>query len=158
MWLLAVWYPRQIHQHVTTGRVIPKEDVSTCDYWPCDTQGRCINLWLLAVWYPRHMYQSVNTGRVVPKADVSTCDYWPCNIISITASARFVFTSSCLFMSYLRYLCLFVYSGLQPISCWVFVLFFFVLCTLCCQFLWIIYLWFPVRYSPTFSLCHEDYT
>jgi len=33
-------------------------------------------------------------------------------------------------MSYLRYLCLFTYSD-------VFVLFFFVLCILCCQFLWI---------------------
>ena len=33
-------------------------------------------------------------------------------------------------MSYLRYLCLFVYSGVQHILCCVFVLFFFVLCTL----------------------------
>ena len=61
-------------------------------------------------------------------------------------------------MSYLRYLCLFlpplvcrrvhvlftlfvfvsVYSGVQPILCCVFVLFFFVLCTLFCQFLWIV--------------------
>jgi hypothetical protein len=40
-------------------------------------------------------------------------------------------------MSYLRYLCLFACSGVQHISCCVFVLFFFVLCTLCCQCLWI---------------------
>jgi hypothetical protein len=32
----------------------------------------------------------------------------------------------------------------------VFVLFFFVLCTLCCQFLWIIQFWFSLRYSLTF--------
>ena len=32
-------------------------------------------------------------------------------------------------MSYLRYLCLFAYC----------VVFFFVLCTLCCQFLWIVH-------------------
>ena len=33
---------------------------------------------------------------------------------------------------------LFVYRGVQHILCCVFVLFFFVLCTLCCQFLWIV--------------------
>jgi hypothetical protein len=38
-------------------------------------------------------------------------------------------------MSYLRYLRLFAYSGVQYILCCAFVLFFFVLCTLCCQFL-----------------------
>ena len=37
-------------------------------------------------------------------------------------------------MSYLRYLCLLLYSGVQHILCCVFVLFVFVLCTLCCQF------------------------
>jgi hypothetical protein len=42
-------------------------------------------------------------------------------------------------MSYLRYLCLFAYSGVQHILCYVFVLFVFVLCTLCCQFLWIVH-------------------
>jgi hypothetical protein len=34
--------------------------------------------------------------------------------------------------------------------CCVFVLFFFVLCTLCCQFLWIIHVWLSLRYSLTF--------
>ena len=38
------------------------------------------------------------------------------------------------FMSYLRYLCLFVYNGVQHILCYVFVLCFFVSCTLCCKF------------------------
>jgi hypothetical protein len=38
-------------------------------------------------------------------------------------------------MPYLRYLCLFVHSGVQHILCYVFILFSFVLCTLCCQFL-----------------------
>ena len=37
------------------------------------------------------------------------------------------------FMSYLRYLCLLAYSGFQHILCCVFVLFFLVLCALCCQ-------------------------
>ena len=46
-------------------------------------------------------------------------------------------------MSYLRYLCLFAHSGVQHILCCVFVLFFFVLCILCCQFLWIVYFWLP---------------
>ena len=40
-------------------------------------------------------------------------------------------------MSYLRYLCLFAHSGVQHILCcvFVFVLFFLVLCTLCCPLL-----------------------
>jgi hypothetical protein len=42
---------------------------------------------------------------------------------------------------YLRYMCLFVYSGVQHILCGVFVLFVFVLCTLFCRFLWIVHFW-----------------
>jgi hypothetical protein len=34
--------------------------------------------------------------------------------------------------------------------CCVFVLFFFVLCDLCCQFLWIFHIELPLRYSLTF--------
>jgi hypothetical protein len=34
--------------------------------------------------------------------------------------------------------------------CCVFVLFFFILCTICCQFLWIIHFWLPLRFSLTF--------
>ena len=58
-------------------------------------------------------------------------------------------------MSYFRYLCLFVYSGVQHILCCVFVLFIFVLCTLCCQFLWIVHLLFTLRYSLTFIWKHS---
>ena len=43
-------------------------------------------------------------------------------------------------MSYLRYLCLFTYSGVKYILCCVCVLLIFVLCTLCCQFLSVEYL------------------
>ena len=53
-------------------------------------------------------------------------------------------------MFYLRYFCLFVHCGVQHILCFVFVLFFFVLCNLCCQFLWIVHFWLPLRYSLTF--------
>ena len=42
-------------------------------------------------------------------------------------------------MSYLRYMCLLAYGGVQHILCFVFVLFVFVLCTLSCQFLWIVH-------------------
>jgi hypothetical protein len=42
-------------------------------------------------------------------------------------------------MSYLRYLCLVAYRGVQHILFCVFVLFFFVLITTCCQFLWIVH-------------------
>jgi hypothetical protein len=45
-------------------------------------------------------------------------------------------------------LCLFVYSGVQHILFCVFV--FFVLSTLCCQFLWIVHFGLPLRYSLTF--------
>jgi hypothetical protein len=38
-------------------------------------------------------------------------------------------------MSYLRYFCLLAYSGVQHILCCDFDLFYYVLCTLCCQFL-----------------------
>ena len=54
------------------------------------------------------------------------------------------------FMSCLRCLCFFMHSGVQHILCCVFVLFFFVLCTLCFKFLWIVNFWLPLRYSLTF--------
>ena len=59
-----------------------------------------------------------------------------------------LFVGGC--MSYLRYFCLFAYSGVQHILCCVFVSFFFILCTLCCQILWIVLFWLPLRYSLTF--------
>ena len=57
-------------------------------------------------------------------------------------------------MSYLCYtcMCLFTYSGVQRILCCVFVLFFFVLCSLCCQFLWIVHFWLFLRYSSNIYL------
>jgi hypothetical protein len=55
-------------------------------------------------------------------------------------------------MSYLHYYCLFAYSGVQRILCWILVCLCSccVLCTLCCQFLWIVHLVLPLRYSLTF--------
>jgi hypothetical protein len=49
----------------------------------------------------------------------------------------------------LRYLCLLAHSGFQHILCCVFVLFVFVLCTLCCQYHWIVNFRWPLRYSLT---------
>ena len=46
-------------------------------------------------------------------------------------------------MSYLRSLCLFAHSVVQPILCCDFALFFFVSCILCCQLLWIVLFWLP---------------
>jgi hypothetical protein len=43
-----------------------------------------------------------------------------------------------------------VCSGIRHTLCCVFALFFFVLCTLCCQILWIVDSWLPLRYSLTF--------
>jgi hypothetical protein len=42
------------------------------------------------------------------------------------------------------------YSGVQHILCCVLVLFVFVLCTICCLFLWNVHFWLPHRYYPTF--------
>ena len=54
-------------------------------------------------------------------------------------------------MSYLCYLCVFAYSGVQHILCCVFVFAVIVLCTLLCQFLWIVLFPLPLRYSLTFT-------
>ena len=80
-------------------------------------------------------------------------------------------------MSYLRYACFFVYSDVQHIMCCVFVLFFFVyaasfyglsifdcsfgilyplfiLCALCCQFLWTVdFLIAPSVFSNVYLSC-----
>jgi hypothetical protein len=72
-------------------------------------------------------------------------------------------------ISYLHYLCLFVYSGVQHTLCCILVLFFFVLCTLCCQILWIVHSWLSLPYSLKFiqsrqmpdflkSLCYWNLT
>jgi len=53
-------------------------------------------------------------------------------------------------MSYLRYLCLVTHSGVQHILRGVFVLFVFVSCTLCWQFLRYVHLWLPLRYFLAF--------
>ena len=49
-----------------------------------------------------------------------------------------------------RYLCLLAYSGVQHMLCCVFALFFFVLCTLCCQLHCIVHFWLPFCYSRPF--------
>ena len=49
-------------------------------------------------------------------------------------------------MYYLRYLCLLAYSGVQH-KC---VVFFIILCTICCQILWIVHFGLPLGYSLTF--------
>ena len=59
-------------------------------------------------------------------------------------------------MSYYRYLCLFAHSAVKHILCCVFALFFFFLCNICCQFLWIFHFWLPLRYSITFILYTQD--
>ena len=54
-------------------------------------------------------------------------------------------------MSYLRDLCLFVYSGVQHILTCAFVLLVFVVCTICCQFLWIDLFFGPSVFSIVYS-------
>jgi hypothetical protein len=58
-------------------------------------------------------------------------------------------------MSYLRYLSLFAYSGVEQLLYSVFALFSFVLCTLCCQFLWIVHLSLSFIYWIFFLLLNK---
>jgi hypothetical protein len=48
--------------------------------------------------------------------------------------------------SYLRYVCLFTYSGVLHVLCCVFVLFMLVLSCQCCQFLWSVHVWLANQY------------
>ena len=50
-------------------------------------------------------------------------------------------------ISYLRYLSLFAYCGVQHIYCVVFLLCFSSSCALCYQFLWVVHFWLHLRYS-----------
>ena len=59
---------------------------------------------------------------------------------------RFVFRVVMGPMSYWRYLCLLVYSGVQHILCCVFVF----LRLVCPQFIWIVHFWFPTDSSASF--------
>ena len=64
---------------------------------------------------------------------------------------RFVFTSSCLMgdLCVIYFICVYLCIVVSNTYC---VVFFFVLCLLCCQFLWIVHFWFHLRYSLTFIL------
>jgi hypothetical protein len=73
---------------------------------------------------------------------------------------RFVISSICLWESscFIGVICVDLCSWWCPghFVLW-FCLFFFVLCTLCCQFLWIVQLWLLFRYSLTFICITEFY-
>ena len=108
--------------------------------------------------YPnaRHPY-ATNNHRECCYPSTSRQPFWvPCCDVRYDLRKKTMFGLSLppLFvgglMSYLRYLCLFAYSGVQQILCCVFVFVFFVLCDLCCQFLWIVQFWLPLRYSLPF--------
>ena len=59
-------------------------------------------------------------------------------------------------MSYIICVCLRLVCPMHIVLRCVFVLFVFVLCTRCCQFLWIVRFWLPLRYSLAlyFICCH----
>ena len=71
---------------------------------------------------------------------------------------RFVFTSSWLWESscLIYVICLFAHSGAQRILCCVCVVHVFILCTLCCQFLWMVNFELPLRYSLTFIHTYNE--
>ena len=76
---------------------------------------------------------------------IVTMKYYLIHLYSIYISPMFVGG----LMFYLRFsLCLFVDSDVRHILCCV--LFFYVFCTMCCQFLWDVNCWLLLRYSLTF--------
>jgi hypothetical protein len=84
-------------------------------------------------------------------------------VMSVTISAtttttttnRFVFTSSCLYEGWclIYAICVCLLILVSNTHCVVFYWFFFVLCTQCCQYLWIVHFWLPLWYSLTFIYC-----
>jgi hypothetical protein len=59
-------------------------------------------------------------------------------------------------MSYLRHLCLFAYIGVQHILCCIFDFVFFILCTLCYQFLWIDFFFISSSVFSNVYLIHSN--
>ena len=49
-------------------------------------------------------------------------------------------------MSNLRYMCFLSHSGVQHILCFTFGVFVCVCCAICCQFVWIVHIWLPLRF------------
>jgi hypothetical protein len=78
--------------------------------------------------------------------------YWWCLLFLVAIEISRFSPQVSMHMSYLRYLCLFAHGDVLHILCCVFVLFVFILCALCCQFLWIVHFWLPLRYSLTLKL------
>ena len=87
--------------------------------------------------------------RVAHHFNVVCCPVMCLIVLSSVLLSRFDFRMKTMFgsplppvcrssVSYLRYLCLLAHSGVIHIMCCVFALY-FVLCTLCCQFLWIVH-------------------
>ena len=65
---------------------------------------------------------------------------------------RYVFTSECFYecSCFIYVICIYLFIMVYNTYCVVFLMFFFVLCTLCWQFLWIFQFYLPLRYSPTY--------
>jgi hypothetical protein len=81
-----------------------------------------------------HIHINTNEGgdnTVVSTWHISTV------VMSVTNSTQKLYS--------VLYLCFLAYSGVQHLLCYVYVSFFLVLCTLCCQFLWIVHFWLPLR-------------
>ena len=71
-------------------------------------------------------------------------------VMSVTMFGSSLPPVVCRLVSYLRYLCLFADNGVLHMLWYVFVLFVFDLCTLCCQFLRIVHFDCPSVFSITF--------
>ena len=56
------------------------------------------------------------------------------------------------------FVCVYSVVHVEYMLCCVFVLFFFVLCAICCRFLWIVHFWMPIWCSLTFIYFHMEST
>ena len=115
---LHIWVPRRVSYKKQEMLTIREYLSSLSVYW----WGPCCSLYFYSF-----LCCSIMCLHVL--SSVLWCLLW----FPYKNDVRFIFTSS--------YSNTFAHSDVQHILCCVLVLLFFVLCTLCCQFLWIIYFW-----------------
>ena len=98
---------------------------------------------LCDVWDPRNFHYRWYLSDIISRID---------NDMIKKKAIMTLFSAMCLFVACLIYvICVCLRIVVPNTYCVVFfVLFYFVLCTPYCQFLWIVHFWLPLRYSLTF--------
>ena len=125
---------------------------------------RVTSVWLVWSLFNHSLKLSMKIKQQWQNYD--SCPQWICGLVDVgrvpdvktsTPQVQYAifFASSCLWgwglVSFLRYFCVCL---CVMVSNTYYAVFLFVLCTLCCQFLWIFHLWLPFRYSLMFIYLH----